>query len=84
MDFLETLIKVSNIKLHKNPSSGSQVDARRGMERHTEANRTFLQHANMPKWKGDWEANRINAIPAHNHTSHTHRQCDRVLLSAPC
>jgi hypothetical protein len=39
-------------KIH--PVAAKLMHADSGMERHIEANRTFLQHANMPKWKWDW------------------------------
>lgn len=61
MDFLEILIKVSNTQIRENPSMAAKlIHADRGTERHVEANRTFLRHANMPKWEEegcvDWES----------------------------
>jgi hypothetical protein len=49
--FLTDFVKVSNIKFHENPSSGSRVDTRRQADRRTdvrtercdEGNRRFLQ-----------------------------------------
>jgi hypothetical protein len=39
--FLENLKKVSNIKFHENPSSGSSVDVCGLVDRHDEAKRHF-------------------------------------------
>ena len=46
-NFVTDFVKVSNIKFHENPSSGSRVDTRRQADRRTdryeEGNRRFLQ-----------------------------------------
>jgi hypothetical protein len=41
----------------------------RGMQGHAEANRTSLQHANMPKWEGDWGIRKLIALMQYLHTT---------------